>query len=282
MLREKLTRHYQYEVIARKRKNGEIQEAWNGTTVGYSYSSTQDDEAEVNQNVERALSAGEVPMFFTRYTDLEDLETSLSMAINALRESRNEIEAPLFDASRPVGLVHEVSISVDDLKAYLVQLYSAFLSNYKTLIDKNFPTLRSHFRLYSELPVAIYLVLESAVDRQFGYVSTPLTLYFVKAEPGQSVVRVAEEVVWDRSEDGVCFTVSGIVHEVIFWISTTVESALRGASELAYDHFRGMTLRRLVYSMLLKELPAVEAAFRSSVACQEPRGIASPDSDSAT
>ncbi len=34
--------------------------------------------------------------------------------------------------------------------------------------------------------------------------------------------------------------------------------------------------------MLLEELPAVEAAFRSRVVCQEPGGIAAPDTDSAT
>jgi hypothetical protein len=263
LLREKLARHYQEEIIARKRKNREIQEVWNGTMVSYSYSPTPADAAEVSQNVERALSVGEMPIFTARYTELEDLETSLSTAVNALRANRSEIAAPLFEGPRQVGLVYGAPVSADDYKVYLGKLYSAFLSNYKALVDTNFPTLRSHFRLYSELPASVYLVLGSAADRGFGYASTPLTVYFVKAGLGQSVVQVVEEVAWERSEGGLHFTVGGIVHEGISWLSTTVENLFSSLSGLAYDRFRGMTLRSLVYSTLQKELSAGEDAFRS-------------------
>ena len=37
LLREKLARHYDDEIVARKGKGGEVQERWTGTTVGYSY-----------------------------------------------------------------------------------------------------------------------------------------------------------------------------------------------------------------------------------------------------
>lgn len=262
LLREKLSRYYQEEIIARKRKNREIREVWNGTMVSYSYSPTSADAAEVSQNVERALSVGEMPIFKARYTELEDLETSLSTAVDALRGNRSEIAAPLFEASCQVGLLHGVPVSADDLKVYLANLYSDFLSNYKALVDTNFPTLRSHFRLYSELPVSVYLVLGSAVDRHSGYISTPLTVYFAKARPGQSVVQVVEKVVCERSEGGLHFAVGGDVHDGIFWLSTTVENLFGGAHGLAYDRFRGMTLRMLVYSTLLKELSAVEDEFR--------------------
>lgn len=261
VLREKLARHYQDEIIARKRKNGEIEEMWNGTMLSYSYSPTPTDVAEVSRNVEQAVSVGEMPIFKARYKDLEDLETSLSTAVNALRANRSEITAPLFEGSCQVG--YGAPVSADDLKVYLAKLYSAFLSNYKALVDMNFPTLRSHFRLYAELPVSVYLVLGSAVDHRFGYTSTPLMVYFMKARPGHSIVQVVEEVVWQRSKDGLYCTVSGVVHEGISWLSTTVENLLGRASGLAYDRFRGMTLRMLVYSTLLEELSAVEGVFRS-------------------
>jgi len=263
LLREKLARHYQDKIIARKRKNREIREVWNGTMVSYSYSPTPADAAEVSQNVERALSDGEMPIFTVRYTELEDIETSLSKAVNALRANRSEIAAPLFEGPSQVGLLNGTQVSVDDLKVYLGKMYSAFLVNYKELVDMNFPTLRSHFRLYSELPVSIYLVLGSAVDRGFGYASTPLLVYLVKAEPGQSVVQVVEEVVWERTEGGLHFTVGGVLHKGISLISTTVENLFTSTSGLAYGRFRGMPLRMLVYSTLLQELSAVEDAFRN-------------------
>jgi hypothetical protein len=228
--------------------------------VSYSYSLTPADKAEVINNVERALAVGEIPAFRARYTELENLETSLSPAVNALRANRSEIAAPLFEGPPQVG---GGPVSADDLKVCLGKMYSAFLSNYKALVDTNFPTLRSHFRLYSQLPLSVYLVLGTTVDRGFGFASTPLSVYFVKAGLRQSVVQVVEEVIWEPFERGVHCTVGGVVHEGISWLSTTVENLFASRSALEWGRFRGMTLRALVYSTLREELSAVEDAFRS-------------------
>jgi len=261
LLREKLVRHYEDEIVERKRKKGEIREVWNGTTVSYSYSRTPADQEEVTNNVERALSVGEIPVFRARYTELEDLETSLSTAINALRATKSEIAAPLFE--RPGWeMPYELPASADDVKVHVENLYSAFLSNYKALVDTNFPTLKSHFKLYSQLPVTAYLVLGSAVDRGSGYPSIPLDIYFAKARSEASVAKVVDEVAWERSEDGFYFTIGGLVHEGISISWTTVGHAFANNWGLAYDRFRGMTLRALVYSTLRQELSAVENAFR--------------------
>lgn len=261
LLRDKLARHYKDEIVTRKRQNGEIQDKWNGTTVSYSYSPTAADAAEVNQNVERALSTGELPNIKTRYVDFEKLETSLSMAVNALSVNRNEIASPLF---KEVELVYGNPASAEDLKSYLGNLYSAFLSNYQALIETNFPTLRSHFKLYSELPVSVFLVLGSP-DVRDRYVSTPLKIYFSNAKLGQNVVQVVDEVEWKRSEDGLYFTIAGVVHDGFSMIGTTVENLLMSSWGLVYDRFRGMPLRMLVYSTLREELSAVEDAFRSHI-----------------
>jgi hypothetical protein len=265
LLREKLILHYQDEIVERKRKKGEIQEAWNGTTVSYTFSRTPADEAEVSENVERVLSVGEMPVFRARYMDLEDLETALSTAVNALRATKSEIAAPLFEGRRQVGLgvPSRAPVSTDDLKAYVRDLYSAFLSNYKALVDTNFPMLRSRFQLYSKLPVSVYLELGSAFDSGFGYASIPLSAYFVKVKSGETEVEVVDGVVWEQPEGDLRFTVGGVVHEGISWRRTTVENLLSSQPGLSYDEFRGMTLRALVYSELRQELSAVEGVFRS-------------------
>lgn len=268
LLREKLARHYQNEIVERKRQNGEIRETWNGTTVSYAYSSTTADAEEVRQNVERALALGDLPNFTTRYLDLDDLETSLSTAVNALLRNRTEITSPLF---KEVGLVYGNPVSMEDLKVYLGNLYSAFLSNYKALIETNFPTLRPHFKLYSESPFSVFLVV-GAPDNRDRYASTPLWIYFSKSELGQNVIQVVEKVEWKRSEDGLHFAIGGVVHDGISMIGTTVENLFMSSCGLAYDRFRGMTLRMLVYSTLQKELSAVEDTFRNHVKMRDVKG----------
>lgn len=268
LLREKLGRHFRQEIIARKRKTGEIREVWNGSFVSFSYSPSPADEAEAIEKAERALSTGNIPDFMVRYTELENLESSLSTAIKALRATRGEIAAPLFERPRQVGLdvLNRAPVSADDLKVYVRNLYSAFLSNYKALVDTNFPTLRSHFKLYSELPVSVYLVLGSPVDFGFGYPSIPLSVYFVKAGSEGSVVKVVDEVV-DGFKGGLECTVDGIVYDGISCQRTTVANVLASNSGLAYDRFRGMSLRMLVYSTLRQELSVVEDAFRIQFKC---------------
>ncbi len=265
LLRERLVRHFREEIVERKRKKGEIREVWNGSVVSYSYSPTPADETEAIEKVERALLVGEIPVFRARYTDLEDLESSLSTAVNALRATRDEIAAPLFEGRRQVGsdVLNRVPASVDDLKVYVRNLYSAFLLNYETLVDTNFPTLRAHFELYSELPVSVYLVLWPAADSGFGYPSIPLSVYFVKAGSAGSVVKVVDEVAWEKPEGGLRCTVGGVAHEGISWLSTTVANVFESQAGLAYDRFRGMSLRMLVYSTLRQELSVVEDSFRS-------------------
>jgi hypothetical protein len=127
--------------------------------------------------------------------------------------------------------------------------------------------MRSHFKLYSELPVSVYLVLGSPVDFGSGYPSIPLSVYFVKAGSEGSVVKVVDEIV-EGFEGGLQCTVDGIVYEGISCHMTTVANVLASNAGLAYDRFRGMSLRMLVYSTLRKELSAVEDVFRSKFKCE--------------
>lgn len=267
LLREKLARHFREEAIEKKRKNGEIQEVWNGSYVSYSYSPRSVDETEIIEKVERALSVGDIPIFRARYKELEDFEISLSTAVNALRAISGEIAAPIFEGRSQVGLnvLNGISVTSDDLNEYLRDLYSAFLSNYRSLVDTNFPTLRTHFKLYSDLPVSVYLVIEPAVASGFGCPLIPLSVYFVRAGLGGSIVKVVDEVVWEESESGLRFRIGDDVHEGITQIRTTVTNVLASGGRLSRDRFRGMHLRTLVYSTLQQELKAVEAAFRAQV-----------------
>jgi hypothetical protein len=273
LLRERLSRHFRQEIVDRRRRSGEIREVWKGTNVSYSYSPAPEDAIEISQNVERALASREVPPLRARYSDLEDLDTSVSIAVKALRAYRSEITEPIFEPLRQIerGPQHGVPMPAERLKVFLCKLYSAFLSNYKHIVESNFPTLRAHFGLYSSLPVSVYLKLLPERQGGFRYQTViPVSVYFVRPGPGQSVVTVAGQVVWEDSEVGAQCTVDGVVYEGISWLSTSVDSLLANrSSRLAYGRFREMTLRSLVYSKLLEELPVVEDVFRSRLGVRQ-------------
>jgi hypothetical protein len=273
LLREKLARHFYDEIVERKRKTGEIKENWDGTTVSYSYSPTLADDEEVAVNIEAALLTDKMPDFMARYSDLNVLESDLSTAINQLRITRNQINERLLKYRPRFGwhmLNCNASEAIDDLKAYLCSFYSKFLTNYKILVETNFPTLRHHFELYSKLPVSIYLVIKPSVNFGDGVQSTSLSIYFVNTIAGEGLVKVADEVKLDRSKGGFHFMVDDVLHEGIFCTTNNkVESLLFSLNGMASDRFRGMNLRSLVYSTILQELSVVENAFRknSRVGC---------------
>lgn len=266
LLREKLSRHYHDEICERKRKKGEVKERWNGTIVSYSYTFTASDKEEVQNKVEAALASGNIPTFKARHTELYNLELSLKDVFKALRPYGNEIEAPLFGGLREYILNDSTVMLTDELKDSLRKLFKKFLSNYRIIIDTNFPTFKPFFNLYSYFPVSIYIVLGSAIEGVYGNRSTPLSIYFVKAKSRQSIVKVVEEVVWDRSKDNFQFLIEGIIYDGIYELKTTVENLLTGMPGLEEKHFHGMILRKMVYGKLWGEILIVENAFRSQLA----------------
>ena len=195
---------------------------------------------------------------------LERLERSLSAAVNALGATMEEIPAPLFPTEIETYR-HWAPRYLADVKVYLERLYPAFLRNYKAIVERNFLTLRSHFKLYSQMPVSVYLVIGSPQEPDRGLWSVPLKIYFVKAGADPMFVRVVDKVDWVRAGDHFQCSVGGAVHEGISWESTSVGYAIADNAGLARDSFRGMTLWRQVYSTLHQELSTVADAFRTEV-----------------
>lgn len=264
LLREKLFRHYRDELISEKRKSGEIKETWYG---GFSYSSkdfTAGDEKPILDAIDESLNSGCLPRFHARYSDLEKLEKLLVRAINWLRPTQTEIDSPLFDSESKLkaNVFSRHPISDDDAKGYLVWLYSAFLANYKTIIETNFPTLKQYFRMYSNLPISVYLVIGNTVSRDFDRCYTPLEEYIFKSQNNINEVKVVDDLV--RNTSGrMSFSVGGAEFRAHCVTKTSFENLFLNSSGLVYDAFQGMTLRKLVYRTIADELKAVKQALRA-------------------
>jgi hypothetical protein len=258
--RKKLERHFHDEIVSRKRRAGEIREQWSETTVTFSYSPTAADEAEVFQKVAHAISSGELPTFHARYVELERLEKRLGFAVKMLRQVRQEITGP-----HPGGLERadyrgnpsEFTRSAGQLKESLRDLYLKFLSNYRTLIEANFPGLGQYFKLYAEPARTVYLAL--------GFPTTsdsdiPLTILTVTSDSRESNLEFVDEILSEETDGGVVYKVCGKLYRDCQWTRTTVRRFIASNGP-----FGRMHLRAMVYGKLFKEWAAVEKALRSHV-----------------
>ncbi len=261
LLREKLFRHYRDELILEKRKSGEIKETWYG---GFSYSSedfTAGDEKRILDAIDESLNSGCLPRFNARYVELEKLEKSLARAINWLFPTKT-IDSPLFDSEKKIkaGSMRGYPISDDDAKDYLLWLYTAFLENYKTLIETNFPTLKQHFRMYSQMPISVHLVLGSTVRDFFNRYYRPLEEYISKSQNNANEVKIADDLVRNANER-MSFRAGGMEFQAYCVTKTSFESIFFSSSGLVSNAFQEMTLRRLVYGTIVDELKDVKQAL---------------------
>jgi hypothetical protein len=260
ILRMKLSRHFHDEIVSRKRRAGEIREQWTETTVSYSYPSTPADEEEVVQKIAHAISSGEMPTIRTRYVELERLEKQLGFAVKMLRPARQEITEPLssgLDRADYRWNLGEFMRSKDQLKESLRHLYLRFTSNYKSLVEDNFPSLRKYFKLYAEPARILYLMLGFPAEPDF---EIPLTILTVMGDSSESSLEFVDEILHEGADGEIVWTVHGTQYRDCAWRRTTVRRFMA-----SYGPFGRMHLRGMVYGRIQEELAAVEKAFRSHV-----------------
>jgi hypothetical protein len=260
ILRRKLNRHFHDEIVSRKRRAGEIHEQWSETTVTFSYSPTSADEAEVLQKIAHTIASGELPTFRARYVELEQLENRLGFAVKVFLQGRQEIIEPLpggLDRVDFRGNIGEFMRSMDQMKESLRNLYLRFVSNYRTLIETNFPGLRNHFKLYAEPSRTLYLTLGSPSAPDF---EIPLTILTVNSDSSESNLEFVDEILHEGTDGGVVFKVRGTPYRDCSFTRTTVRRFIA-----SHGQFGRMHLRAMVYGRIHQELAAVETAFRSRV-----------------
>jgi hypothetical protein len=258
-----LIRHYREELISTKKRSGEIKEIRDGSIVSYFSNLTAEDEKQILDTAKDSLNSGHLPKFHARYGDLDKLESSLLRVINSLITTNIEINSPLFDGESKVktDVTRGHTISDDDVKSYLVWLYSVFLENYKSIIETNFPTLKQHFQIYSEMPISIHLVLGSAEKNHF-YRKTPLEKYFSESQNNINEVKVVDDLVWN-TDDYWCFSTGGIRFQNFRVTKTSLEFLFFSRSGLINDAFKEMTLRKLVYGTIADEFKVIKQVFRT-------------------
>jgi len=261
----KLRFHFENVRIEEKRKAGEIKEQWSGSIVSYSCSSTAEDLVWIDDQVKKAMKAGEDICTRVVSVDLERIARRLEPALQTLSPKSRWIEAALFPEQDTI--LNEATypgrsegVTIDVKKSYIEKLYKAFFKNYQTLVETNFPTLKPHFTLYASMPIQAFIY----VGQPMGDGSHSLWVYSCRApeDVKENIVVMCEndiEMPWQKR----VFKFRGREFKVINTMNTSFESLV------FHGHYvdgldieeEGAILRRLVYRQLRTELGNVLKAL---------------------
>lgn len=260
----KLRFYFENVRIEEKRKKGEIKEQWAGSIVSYSCSNTAEDIAWVDNQVKKAMKAGEDICTRVISADLERIARRLEPALQALSLKSRWIEAALFPEQDTI--LNEATypgrsegVTIDVKKSYIEKLYKAFLRNYQTLIEENFPSLKTKFKLYSTMPVKAFIFVEPPPEGEDHL----LQIYLCKMSGGVSDNEVVMceknelEVTW--SEYSLKF--KGREFQFFCAVTYSLKSLLLRSQYVNGLMMQGMPLRKLVYRQLKGEFDDVLKAL---------------------
>jgi hypothetical protein len=157
---KKALRYYKDKLVREKREQGVIKETWDGSHVSYSYSYSDVDWVWIKKKADYAVKNKIELKDNVRYTDLEIIEKNLSEAIDCLKtHGILEIKEKLLPEKDAVSRSYYIwdNYSFDTLVEFIFRLYNLFLKEYKIIIETNFPTLKDHFKLYSLMPIKVFI-----------------------------------------------------------------------------------------------------------------------------
>ncbi len=217
-------KYFKDEMVTKKIEKGEIEEKWDGKYKTINYSETDFSNKDLNWINENALKYSENKINIekpVRYMNLESVNKCLFRAINELKQlgckAITEIILPERDAINKTGWFWG-NYKQKTMINYMVKIYQLFLEEYKRLIEQNFSTLKSKFKLYSMLPIKV-LALE---DKRESIDEPILMLYVIRNDKtGSDEVILCKED--EISFDHKTFTVKyrSVTYELEFvkWMS---------------------------------------------------------------
>jgi hypothetical protein len=260
-LRAKFHNYFKNELIEQKIGQGKIKETWLGGFMWLEGGLTPEEEVQIEQKVKGAIAEGVVvpvrPLFSP------DIEIDLPLVLTALEKTG--------DAAKELWITENVLILAAQrnpeeylglLKAYLFQLFCAFLNNYITVVQLNFPTLRQRFALLSLMPVCVIIginpevVYEMTNRRRFG---NSVHILFCKpaARLNENMVLVCDD--HEIHGDFYQREVRGVQYQTMFETWKSIDE-LTFSPETNIGRKRKdqrFPLHKLIYDQLRRELPQV-------------------------
>lgn len=247
--RAKLERHFEDEIVRRERRSGQIREHRSGPYLSYHYARTAEHAAEIAAKVDAAMASAEKPTIRARYSELETMDRTLRPAIEALRTYSEQMAEPGLSAERISASMNGFDIPLEQLKRYLRDLSLAYWTNYRALIESNFPTLLASFERYSRPPQAQFFLLGMPAVSVRDW---ELTVYTTPSKTEFPTVEFVEEVIRKDTAGGTVYEIDGIDYDDVTITWTSLGSYLD-------------PLRSSVYAAVRRDWPAVERGFKHVV-----------------
>jgi len=259
---EKLYRHFMNERFDAKRREGLVEEHWEGSTVSYDATPSHEDVQWVDQRVRETMRQGIEPRIYGT-SELDEIERRLQNAVTALKQQGiSSITKHLFPLQ---SALQEASwrrfpISIEDAWSHVQRLFDLFYENYVLLVERNFPTLKDRFKLYSLMPITLFITVEKGRSGYDGEISVDFTA--CKAPPG---VTRNEIIRREEREKGV--PRGGVWHNgrLYQWLWSggggPLDNFLRSSRSYTNIRTKGSyraLLREKVYRKIEEELKAVQ------------------------
>lgn len=217
------------------------------------------------QQQARDIATNSAPLPSTiRNIPLDTAELMLEEALAALRVSANAVDDVILpDQDNFSGSLRCVwdYWTEETLAAWIPRFYEMFISDYKHIVEQNFPTLKHYFELYSQMPGAFFVVVHPGTNPLKFEVYTCASNgaevnSVIRCQPSDiqyfSTTRV---LAWKGQQ----FMVRGIWYASVESIMCSPNYHLLGAPR------EFVFLRQQVYTRIQRELPIVCDALRQMI-----------------
>ncbi|MGE0684388.1 MAG: hypothetical protein AB7P69_26215, partial [Candidatus Binatia bacterium] len=157
LLQRKLEDHFRDERVKYKKRQGLLTEQQNGDAILHVCYFYPVDNQWVESQVQHVLEGGPIPEQLPRSYDR--MEERLDTCIKILGLGTLSISAPIFPDLRLLRRRDPKQISPSEMLDHCTRVYAQFLETYKVVVERNFPTFRQGFSLYSQMPVVYFISL---------------------------------------------------------------------------------------------------------------------------
>ncbi len=198
------------------------------------------------------------------YLSLEREEQILEEALSIIKARTGAVSETILPdtdstPTAPVMRPREL-FTRETLGSIIHRLYNLFFDEYKIIIETNFPTLKGHFRLYSEMPVHFLVCVNSETDKN------QIEIFECsKNGQGENEVTLCDYSEVETTQERMVVRVKGQSYRAQVVMSTSIDFFMRSSNQsvLVELPWQFLALRSMVYDRIARELPEALAALRS-------------------
>jgi hypothetical protein len=249
---KKLIYHFEAERINYKRGKGEVDERWEGDTRASTILYTHQDWRWIYAQADAALERGEGYDLRLNIVPFKYVENRAEICMKILDSGASQLEAPIFPHLNEMQKQRGRHLSEEQLLSYCSAVLRSFLTSYKAIVERNFPTLTPGFRLYTKMPLICFLSVRAGLPRQGPMIFIQLCKAREQLAENQVISCSGREL---ESADHKVLWYQGQTYEVIEGWWRSWHDFVYGSGSFSDAPISSSTvLRELVYTQISREM----------------------------